>query len=509
MKKQSLITGSLVLGLAGMLAKVLGFFFRWPLIMLIGDEGIAYYQLTYPLYMFFVAMASGVPIAISKMISEKNAVGDVEGSFEVVKESAYLMSVIGIGTSVILFFFAKPIINFLKWDMKAYYSLIGISFAPMIISFVSIFRGFFQGFQNMTPSGASQIFEQIGRVVVGVGLAYILLAKGIEFSAGGAAFGAAAGGVLALVYLFAKYIKIKKEMGIKKIKTNTDILNEILKIAIPISVGATVGTIMNLIDSIVVPQQLVKSGVDNGIALYGQLTGKAAVIVNLPSTLSMALCTSLIPIISEQYILNRKKEVQNKVNLVMKLSTVIALPCTMGLFFLSQPIMKLIFFSNYDGFGILKYLALTIPFVIITQTTTSILQATNHYVRPVVNLVIGGVVKIILTWILVPIPEINIYGAVIASIIAYLVVALLNIISLINKTKMKINMYEALVGPLCGALAMAIGVVFTYGKLILKTNNNSISCLISIIVGIIIYGILILVLKVFEIDEIKNQIKRN
>lgn len=85
MKKQSLIKGSLILGLAGMLAKVLGFFFRWPLIMLIGDEGIGYYQLSYPLYMFFVAMASGVPIAVSKMISEKNAIGDVKGSYEVVK----------------------------------------------------------------------------------------------------------------------------------------------------------------------------------------------------------------------------------------------------------------------------------------------------------------------------------------------------------------------------------------------------------------------------------------
>ena len=121
MKKQSLIKGSLVLGIAGILAKVLGFFFRWPLIMLIGDEGIGYYQLSYPLYMFFEAMASGVPVAVSKMISERNAVNDIDGSFEVVKESAYLMAILGIGTSLILYFFAKPIINFLKWDINSYY----------------------------------------------------------------------------------------------------------------------------------------------------------------------------------------------------------------------------------------------------------------------------------------------------------------------------------------------------------------------------------------------------
>ena len=509
MKKQSLIKGSLVLGIAGVLTKVLGFFLRWPLIMLINDEGIAYYQLTYPLYMFFVAIASGVPIAVSKMISEKNAIGDMEGSYEVVKESAFLMAVIGIGTSFILFFFAKPIINFLKWDSKSYYSLIGISFAPMIISFVCIFRGFFQGFQNMTPSGVSQILEQIGRVVVGVGLAVILLPNGIEYSAGGAAFGAAAGGLLALIYLYFKYIKIKRSAGIKKVRTNTKVLNQILKIAIPISIGGTVSTIMSLIDSIVVPQQLIKSSVDNATALYGQLTGKAAVIVNLPLTLSMAICTSLIPIISEYYILKRKQEVQNKINLVMKLSAVIALPCAVGLFFMAEPIMKLIFFDKYEGVLILKYLSLSIPFVIITQTTTSILQATNHYIRPVVNLVVGCVAKLILTWILVPIPEINIYGAVIASIAAYIIVAILNIIYLKNKTKMKVNIYDSFISPAYASMTMALMVIYSYNKIMLKINSNSISCLISIFMGIIIYGIVILVLRVFEVDDIKKRIVRN
>ena len=113
MKKQSLIKGSIILGAAGIIAKFLGLFFRWPLIILIGDEGIGYYQLSYPLYMFFVAMASGVPVAMSKIISEKRAVGDINGTYEVVKESSYLMLLLGIGTSCILFFFAKPIINFL------------------------------------------------------------------------------------------------------------------------------------------------------------------------------------------------------------------------------------------------------------------------------------------------------------------------------------------------------------------------------------------------------------
>lgn len=508
MKKQSLIKGSLVLGIAGILAKVLGFFFRWPLIMKIGDEGIGYYQLSYPLYMFFVAMASGVPVAVSKMISEKNAVNDIDGSFQVVKESSYLMMVLGIGTSLVLYIFAKPIINFLKWDIKSYYSLIGISFAPAIISFVNVFRGFFQGLQNMTPSGMSQILEQIGRVIIGVGLAYMLFPKGIEVSAGGAAFGAAGGAFIALIYLSFKYLKVRKEMGIKKVKTNTTLLNTILKMAIPISIGATVGTIMSLIDSILVPQKLLESGVVNATALYGQLTGKAAVLVNVPLTLSMAICTSLIPIISEAYILNRKEEMQNKISMSLKLSAIIALPCTLGLFCLADPIMRLVFFDKYEGIEILRYLSLSIPFVIVTQTTTSVLQATNHYIRPVINLVIGCIIKVILTCVLVPIPRFNIFGAVIASVTAYVVVTILNIISLKHKTKCKMDIYESFIKPAYASLIMIIVVMISYNFMMGKIQSNSISCLLSVFMGIIIYIVAILVLKVFEIDEIKNRLVR-
>ena len=142
----------------------------------------------------------GVPIAMSKLISERNAVGDVKGGFEIVKESSMLMLILGTGTSCILFLFARPIMSILEWRPEAYYSLIGISFAPFIISIMTVFRGYFQGLQNMTPSAISQILEQIGRVIVGVGLAIVLRPRGIEYSAGGAAFGAAAGGLIAVSY---------------------------------------------------------------------------------------------------------------------------------------------------------------------------------------------------------------------------------------------------------------------------------------------------------------------
>jgi len=510
MKKQSLLKASLVLGIAGIIARFLGLFFRWPLIMLIGDEGVGYYQMTYPLYMFFVAIASGVPVAISKMISERKAKGDIRGIFEIVKESTILMLFLGIGTSLILFIFAKPIINFVQWDQKSYYALIGISFAPFIISIMTIYRGFFQGLQNMTPSGVSQIIEQIGRVVIGVGLAILLLPKGIEYSAGGAALGATGGGIMGIIYLYSKYKKVKREMWNKKVAINTNILSEILRIALPISIGATVGTIMSLIDSILVPQKLLLAGMASSEAtiLYAQLSGKAHVIINIPLTLSMALGTSLIPIIAENYITRRKRNLEDKIQMSLKLSFLIALPTTLGLFFLSEPIMKVIFPGKFEGFMILKYLSLSIPFIIMTQTTTSVMQGVGHYIRPIINLFIGCIVKIILTYILVPLPNFNIYGAVIASIAAYIIATVLNLISLKIKLRTKFNLKETFIKPLIASVLMIIGVLITFSYLKNILTSNTISCLASILFGIILYVILIIVLRIFTLEDIKSKMSR-
>lgn len=511
MKKQSLLVGSLILGIAGILAKFLGIFFRWPLVMLIGDEGVGYYQMTYPLYMFFVAMCSGIPVAISKLVSENNALGKEEESFSILKESLKLMIALGTSMTVILLLFPNQIIDILKWSPKSYYSLIGIAFAPMIVSVMTTFRGFFQGMQNMVPSAISQILEQLGRVIVGVGLAVLLLPKGIEYSAGGAAFGAAAGGTISAAYLIDKYKKIKKQSRIRKIKSSPEVLKKLLQIAVPMSLGATAGTIMNLIDSIIVPKKLLEAGFNytESTVLYAQLTGKASVITNIPLTLSMALCASLVPIIAENYILKRNAELENKVNISMRLSSVIAMPSFAGLFCLAFPIMQIIFPGKYEGHEILKYLSIAIPFIILSQTTTSILQGTGNYVVPVINLLIGCVIKTCITLYLVPISWLNVYGAVIASILAYIVASLLNLIYMRLKIKVKISYYNVIVKPGVASIIMSIAVSIGYMYLYTLWGKNSLACLISILMGIIIYVVLILLFRVFDYEYLKNRFKKS
>ncbi|MBU5592100.1 polysaccharide biosynthesis protein [Clostridium sp. MSJ-4] len=507
MKKHSLIKGTIILGVAGIVAKFLGLFFRWPLIMLIGDEGIGYYQMSYPLYTFFVALASGVPIAISKLVSEKNAIGDHEGIMKVLKESFILMIFMGLGATLLLITFSRPIIKYLRWNDKSYYSLIAIAIAPTFISIMSVFRGFFQGLQNMQPTGMSQIIEQIGRVVVGVGLAFLLLPYGVEYSAGGAALGAAAGGLFAGIYLFIKYMKINKPIRLKGIKKDDKTLWVILKIAIPLSLGATVSTIMGLIDSVLVPQKLLEAGFNSKEAtiLYGQLTGKANVLVNVPLTLSMALCASIVPIIAEAYILQRKGDIINKVEIAIKISSVIAIPSMLGLMLLSNPIMNLLFPGHSEGYNILRYLAISIPATALAQTSTAILQGTGNYIKPVINLFIGCIVKIIITLITVPIPIFNIYGAVIATILAYMVSSVLNMMDLRKRLGIRINYYDTTIKPAYASVIMMICVLVSYNKLFIYTKSNGASCLIAVFLGIIIYIVLTIVFGVFKYDYIKSR----
>lgn len=511
MKKQSLIKGSLILGVAGILAKFLGLFFRWPIVMLIGDQGLGYYQLAYPLYGFFIAISTGIPISLSKIISENNVLGKEKENFYMMNVAIKVMFIISICTSFLLIFFGQDIINLFHWEKDAYYSMLGISLAPMFIAIVNPIRGFFQGYQNMTPSAISQLFEQVGRVIVGVGLAYLLLPKGIAVSAGGASFGATAGAILAALYLLIKYNKEKKQVNktYSKYKVRGG-LRKLLLMAVPISIGAAVVSIMGMIDAVLVPKKLLEAGMSPSEAtiLFSQFTGKASALVHIPLTLSIALCSSIIPIIAEKYLLKNRNELNQKISIAMKLGLVIALPCCLGLFFLAEPIMVTIFPGREGGANILRYLSLSIPFMTLTQISTSILQGVGSYVKPIINMFIAVVIKIVLTMVLVPMKELNIQGAVIATIIAYVVVSILNLISMKIKLKYKSNLGEVFLKPALASVIMIICTLSLFLFLLDRMNSIMMNCILSIALGGVIYIVAILILGVFSYDYVKGKINK-
>ena len=362
----------------------------------------------------------------------------------------------------------------------------------------------------MTPTAVSEIIEQIGRIVIGIGLAYILISYGVEYSAGGATLGASVGGLFGLIYLYLKYIKVKKEWGIKKIKNDTEIMSKVLRVSIPISVGAAVISSVNLIDSALVPQLLVKGGhtYKEAAILLGQLSGKAGILVNVPLTISIALSSSIVPIISELFALGKREELKRKIEGAMNISMAIAFPSAVGLAILASPILNTIFPGHGDGGEILSYCSVAIPFMAITQTSTSVLQGTGKYVMPVINLLIGCVVKIITTIILVPDVSFGINGAAIGTILGYIVTVVLNLIYLGLSTKSKINYIKIFTKNIITSGIMGIFVYVVYNKLKENISVVPVITLISIGIGVIIYTLLVIAFGVVDISEVKKKVKR-
>ncbi|WP_026477131.1 putative polysaccharide biosynthesis protein [Alkaliphilus transvaalensis] len=499
MSNNKFLKGAFILAFAGLFAKFLGIFFKIPLQRLIHDEGMGLFGLPYPIYTVLLAVSLiGFPAAISKLISEKIAVDDLYGARRVFRVSFFMLFIIGMFTSLFLFFSANYIIELLEWPSEAYYSIIGLALAPFFVSVMSAFRGYFQGMQMMMPTAVSQIVEQIGRVVIGVGLAYLFVGRGVGFAAGAASFGATAGAFFGMIVMIISYFSYngfnQTPIDHKGIEKTWDIIKRITWLALPITVGAVLSSVMGLIDSIIVHSRLIESGftVEGATILYGQLTGKAVTLMNVPLTFSMAMAASLVPAISESYSRRKNYELIEKIVAGIKTTVIIALPAAVGLSIMSQEIVHLLWGETEAGGEILKILALNVVFISLAQTLTSILQGMNKVFLPVRNLIIGVIVKMVVSNLLL-VTYLNIIGTVIGTIAGYLVIMLLNYFELKRLIKFKINLKEVFIKPMISAIVMVFGVQLTFKYSLGIVTIEALSTLISIVVGVILYfGMLLL-----------------
>jgi stage V sporulation protein B len=510
--KQNFLTGALILGVSGMIARFLGLFFRWPVTMLIGDEGIGLYQLAYPVYMFIIGLMSGFPVAISRMVAERMALGKRYQAYRVFRDSLLVLTLAGLLCSLGLYAASPSLIKILKWRSDAYYSLAAISLAPVFVSIMNCYRGYFQGMQMMNAPAASQVVEQLGRVTAGVVLAYVLFPYGVSLSAAGASFGACAGAVLGCLQLMAAYMRQRSFMAPERvgpIERRSSIMRELVAIAIPISIGMTVSSIMALLDSLVVPGRLLAAGFSEKAAtqLYGQLTGKANVLINVPLTLSMALGTSLVPAISEAKALRNMITVRTRAEKALKVAIILGLPSSAGLFILADPVLHLIFPGVSEGAGVLRVLSSSVVFIAIAQTLVSILQGVGKVVSPVKNLLIGSAVKLVSGYMLTGMPALNIKGAAISSIAGYVVAVVLNYRDAVKYTYMSLDADKMVLRPLAATFLMAGAVYWSYNKIFVFTSSNGAATIISVITGIIVYGAMLILTGCISLRDVLVYLK--
>lgn len=505
-KSNSFMKGAAILGAAGLIVKILGAIYRIPIGNIIMTEGMGYYQTAYPFYVLLLTISTaGFPVAIAKLVSERRAIGDHRGSFKVFKVALFGLIILGTITSVFVLFAAYPIVEALG-NKNAYYSLIALVPALFFVPIMSAFRGLFQGRQNMMPTALSQIFEQFFRVVTGLLLTYFLLDKGLPIAAGGASFGGSMGAIMGFLTMYYIYrskkgefkIEIENSIEIRDYGTKK-ILKDLLIIAIPITIGAAIAPIMDAIDAGLVLRRLQSINYSEAQAngLFGQLKGFAQTLINLPQVFSIAIGMSLVPAIASANARNKKAEIKEMIGSGLRMTLLIGLPSAFGLFVLARPIIGLLYYKNTveDIISIsiiLRYLSFGVIFLTLVQALTAILQGLGRPLIPVINLFIGAIVKVILTYTLTVIPSINIKGAAISTVSAYAIAAILNIVSLIVVFKFKFNYKDIFLKPLISSIGMAIVVsisfVFLEGWI-----GSKIATLLAILIGGICYILLLLI----------------
>lgn len=284
--------------------------------------------------------------------------------------------------------------------MGAVLPIKAIAPALIFVPVMSAYRGYFQGRQNMNPTAISQFIEQIFRVAVGLILASVMVAQGLEMAAAGATFGATVGSIAGLLIIMLIYALNKKAINYhlrqsrqihgerrKKEKTMA-IVKQILIIAIPITIGASILPLVNFADSAIVTRRLLDGGFTDVEAreLWGQLSGYCNTMVGLPQVLTQAVAVAMVPAIAAAYKLRNRAEIDENINLGMRISMIIGMPCAAGMIALAEPILLLLFSSEaasaISAAPTLMVMCLGVPLMALLQTTNGILQGVNRQVLP-------------------------------------------------------------------------------------------------------------------------------
>lgn len=514
MAKKSFMKGAVILGAAGVLVKILGAFFRIPLANIIGDTGMAYYQTAYPVYVLLLAVSTaGIPTAIARLVSERTAEGNHREAWRIFRLSFGLLAGIGIVTCLILVIGAPFFAGFSS--PHAVYALRAISPALLVISIMAAFRGYFQGLQDMTPTAVSQVVEQFFRVASGLTLAFLLVPYGVQYAAAGASFGAAAGGLFGLAAVLLIYFRRRKTIqeavgstpDRASVESASSILRRIIVIAVPITIGAAIMPIMSNIDLVIVPGRLMATGFSEAEAnsLYGQLSGFSTPLINLPQVLTQSIALSLVPSIAAAHSTGDRDVMRQESELGLRTAMIVGFPCAAGLFSLSVPLMLLLYptqkVSAVSAAGSLAVLAAGVVFLSSVQTLTGILQGVGRQMIPVVNLAIGAVFKIVLTYFLTGFPSINVKGAAAGTVCAYLTASLLNMKAVQKYTGARFDLSLVLIRP--GTAAVLMGVA-SWGvhRLLSPMLGNSLSTLLAVFAGVVIYVILIFVFRAITEEDL-------
>ena len=509
--RQNYLHGAAILTLGVLATKALGAVYKIPLGNLLGDEGYAHFMVAYNIYSVFLTLSTtGLPAALSRLISEADALDRPMRMRRIFQAALVLFSALGLLGSLVMYLFPVELAAMMN-EVGAAQSIWALSPALFFVCLSAALRGYAQGRRDMTPTAVSQVLDAVGKTAVGLLLAGVLARRGesLALSSAGAIFGVTAGSVLALCYLLAACRRRWPERTLANPDVAApagEVTLELLRVGVPITLGACVMSFVNLVDARQVLRLLqTAAGLEYPEAknLYG-IYGKAQTLYNLPVAFVVPLNISILPAVSALTALGEHRQAAGLSASGLRLAALVSMPLGLGLTALSNPIMHLVYPSgNAAGGALLAELGAASVFVCLAQITTAVLQAHGLEGWPVLSMALGGAVKVAVNRVLVGNPAVGILGAPVGTLACYLLLFALNAFCLRRLPAEPVRVLPTLWRAGLSAVVMAFTARGVYEVLCLMRAGMAVSTLAAAVSGAAVYLIAALKIHALTIADLR------
>lgn len=524
-KNNSFLIQGVILAAAGIVTRLIGIAYRIPLNNILGDEGQGFYGCAFSIYNIALLLTSySLPLAVSKLVSARVSKKQYKNAMRIFKAALSFAIVVGALVGIIVFLFSDFIAgNIMSLKLSAY-ALKVLAPGLFIVAIMGVVRGFFQGMGTMVPTAASQIVEQIVNAIVSIIGASYLIKMGKEvaeaktnpslpfaYGAAGGTLGTVTGALIGLVFLLillkAFYPKWKRKLQKDKgheVEGYGEVYKILLLTIAPVILSTAIYNISETLDQGIFSNIMIAQGhTDKETAeLLGMFTGKYNTLINIPLAVANALSASLIPSLTATVASGTRKQINEKINMVIRFSMIIAIPCAVGFFALGEPILDLLYSGNIAiPAKMLQLGAITVVFYCLSTVTNAILQGVNKMTTPVKHGAISLGIHLAALFIMLVFFKWGIFAVVAGNIVFSLSMCILNGMALKRATKYHQETQKTFVIPFEAAALMGIA---TYGSYFLMqlVIPKPVATILAIMVAVAVYGVALIKLGALSRDEV-------
>ncbi|MEE0970672.1 MAG: polysaccharide biosynthesis protein [Clostridia bacterium] len=517
--KKLFLSGVAVMTLSTAIVKIIGLLYKIPMLSYLGSEGMAFFNAAYDIYtMFYMVSTAGLPVAVSILISGNRVRGNTKNIKRIFSVTVGLFFVIGSAGMLAMLIGSSFFSELIKIDGAAY-CIAAIAPTLFFICISSALRGYFQGHQVMVPTAVSQVFEALGKLLIGLFLAAWAKDKGYSLPvvASFAVLGLTIGVAVSMLYLILTKILFKKGRlenefsdDLQSIpQKRTEILGNLIKISIPITISSSVMGIARLVDTALISRRLQYIGFAPTVAneYYGTYSTLAVPIYNLPPAIITGIALSLVPMLTAAIESGNREKEKMVLSSSLRICSLFAMPCAIGICLFSKPILQLLFFEQSEAveiaYPLLSILGISVIFACLMTVSNAVLQAYKQEIKPIISMAVGAAVKIVFDYILIGVNGINIYGAPISTFLCNATVMVINFYFIKKYASGFDSIIKLLYRPLFASV-ISIGSAFGIYTVMCSIDGVSrLYTIASIGIAAVLYLIFAMLFKAVDEDDIK------